>query len=191
MMIWRTIQMSQMRPTMNERWRIACHEAGHAVACLALGGQCSGVMLHVDGGFAMVDGLYQDREAYAIASGPAAERLAEQFDAPMCEPIPLAEVAANPPIDGDPIFSRWTSVADVSGVNGGSESDDRKLALWSIEGRESEPDTWVRRLKFARHISNQIIEANREAILRVARELFERGAITGETVKQLFEGQNG
>ena len=176
---------------MNERWRIACHEAGHAVACLALGGQCNGVMLHVDGGLAMVDGLYQDREAYMIASGPAAERLAEQCDAPMCEPIPFNEVAANPPIDGDPMFSRWTTVADVSGVNGGSESDDRKLALWSIEGRESEPDTWVRRLKFARHISNQIIEANREAILRVARELFKNGVLTGPAITQLYKEKNG
>lgn len=171
----------------NDRWSTACHEAGHGVASLALGGQCNGLLLHVDGGAAFVDGLFQDREAYMIAAGPAAERLANEFDVPACEPIPLDEVASNPPTEGDRTFAQWTTVANVPGVNRGSVSDERNLALWAITGRESEPDTWTRRLALARHVADQIVQQNATAIVRIATALFQKGALTGPEIKTLYE----
>jgi hypothetical protein len=174
----------------NERWSTACHEAGHAVAGLALGGQCNGLLLHLDGGSAFVVGLYQDREAYMIAAGKEAERLANEFDAPTCEPIPLDEVASNPPTEGDRTFAQWTTVANVPGVNNGSVSDDRSLALWAIGGRESEPDTWTRRLAIARHVADEIVEQNATAIVRIASALFQKGALTAPEIRSLYEEPN-
>jgi hypothetical protein len=169
----------------NDRWRIACHEAGHAVACLALGGQCIGVMLHVDGGLAMNSELFGDLEAYSIACGPGAESLSEQFDSPEREPVSLDVVASNPPVDTE--FSLWCMVADVPGIHRRFQTDDQRLAQWAICNREDDPDCWARRVRFACFIAGKIIETNQAAILRVATELYERGAVTGDKIKQLCE----
>jgi hypothetical protein len=176
--------------TNNDRWRIAIHESGHAVACLALNGECNGLMLHMDGGMAFIENLFQDRHAYMVAAGPLSERLATEYEAPSCEVVSLDEVAENPPTEGDKTFAQWTTVANISGINRGSDSDDRSLALWAIGGRESEPDTWARRVEFACMVAGEIVEKNQAAILRIGRSLFQRGALTAPEIKQLYEVQN-
>ncbi|MEZ6130524.1 MAG: hypothetical protein R3C59_17700 [Planctomycetaceae bacterium] len=61
------------------RWLTAIHEAGHAISAIVQGGRCLGLVLYAGdkSGQASIDELLPDRLAYAIASGPAAERLTE------------------------------------------------------------------------------------------------------------------
>lgn len=181
------IQKSTSPMTTNDRWLISCHEAGHAVGAIVLGGACDGVLLSVDSGQAHCRDLLGNNNAYMTACGPSAESLAEQFDAPICEPVSFETIAKNPPETASHEFAAWCGVADVIGINRKFESDSRSLALWAISGIESEPEKWAGRVAFARHVANQIIETNKSAVIRVARALYERGALTGEQIKQLFE----
>lgn len=171
---------------MSERWVAALHEAGHAVAVFQLGGRCEGIVVtgHGTGGCTF-GGLLGDRAAFAVAAGQAAETLAGQHDPP---PVDAIESPAELPVDAAGLRcdflvreanrqpgDRWTH-----------PSDDQSLARWAIAGRESEPESWPRRVRFAKRVAAEIVERNAERILRVASELYRLGRLTGDDIDKLL-----
>jgi hypothetical protein len=67
----------------NDRWLTAIHESAHAVAAITLGGRCSRLVLHDDGGgAAFIDELSPTDDAIATAAASAAEELLGNTPAP-------------------------------------------------------------------------------------------------------------
>ena len=174
-----------MTPT-NDRWRTAVHEAGHAVACVELGGRCSGLALFpTGGGLAGTQGLFGDKHAFMTASGHAAEILATEYSAPE---LPVVETAApEPSIDtiGEPSWFSFNT-ARYEEQPERYETDQRTLALWSIAGREEDPDSWARRVRFAHHVADQIVKANATRIVRLAAELFVKNRLSRVEIETLI-----
>ncbi|HUP82409.1 MAG TPA: hypothetical protein VM260_27900 [Pirellula sp.] len=173
----------------NNYWLVSCHESGHAIGSIVMGGRCDGLLLSADGGQAHCLDLIGDRNAFMVACGPAAESLSEKFDAPECTPVPFEAIANNPPETASRDFALWCGVADISGINRKCVSDSRVLALWAIE-REDEPESWARRIEFVHRVAAEIVDKNMAKILRIARALYQRGVLTGTEIKQLYEEQN-
>ena len=174
----------------NDRWVVACHESAHAIAGHVLGGRLSGLALTANGGLAGVEGLHGDRHAFMTAAGPAAEHLASEHPAPEL------------PVDDDEhVGDRTATVADdldslrmglhvarFGSHPGEYPSDDRSLALWAITSHEDDPDSWARRIRFARHVADEIIVKNAGTVLRVATELFIRGRLSRVEIENLLKG---
>ena len=169
----------------DDRWFIAIHEAGHAVAGIALGGQVDGVVLMFDGGLAHVRGLHCDRHAFMVASGPAAEYLSQQHAAPER----VAETPPPLPANADFQFAEICYFADRPGLLKTFESDDRKIAQWAIDGRESEPESWAGRVQFCHHIAAKIVAENEACIVEIARQLFIHGRLTSDEVSRIYQEQ--
>ena len=178
----------------SNRWRIALHESGHAVACLALGGRCTGVVLLDDGseGIAEICELLGDRDAFAVAAGPAAESLVDQFTVPDVA-ITLAVVSLDnfeslPIFESSPYLA--TQMARTAGTRSAHISDARRLALWAITGREDLPERWAGLVEHAHQVAAEIVRHNAAAIVRIAEQLFVSGSLAESEVKALFEGQS-
>jgi hypothetical protein len=171
-----------------ERWRIACHESGHAVAAIELRGRCDGLLIDADGGQAHINQLCGDRLAFAIAAGPAAEHLAGEHQAPDVEPAPLASVVSEQPslLSVDRDFALACQMADVPGIGRRSPSDSRFIAEWAIGGREDAPELWAGRVAFAKRVASQIVEKNGSQIVALASALFIRGRLTGAEIVNLL-----
>lgn len=167
------------------RWKTAIHESGHALAAIVLGGKCLGIVLYPDGGGQThFTELLGDREAFAIAAGQAAERLAQSYAAPEC--LPTAEIETVHLRESSPFLA--CQLSKGSDVHKEFVSDDRYIALWAIGGNESEPERWVARVAHAHRVAVQIVETNAAAIVRVAAELFVRGNLCRDEITELFEG---
>jgi len=174
----------------NERLRLSCHEAGHAIAAIELGGTCNGVILTNAGGQTIVDGLYSDRAAFMYASGPAAEVLADRFEPPAVNSFIAPDELSATITPGDTsVLAMLCSVADIEQLPRSAVSDERELALWSITGREDEPESWAGRVAFAKRVAAEIVSKNTQAILKVAGALYERGKLSREEIKTLLEVQ--
>lgn len=178
--------MANMNIPANERWRVACHEAGHCVASLELGGSCDGAILTAAGGRAFVDGTHGDRDAWMIAAGAVSEALADDHSPPVCEPVTPEEIAAGRIESDNREFVTAAFFADVNAVPSTAKSDSRRLAEWSITGHEDQPEAWARRVTFAKRVAGQIVEANADAILRIARALYTAGKLTGDEITELL-----
>ena len=166
----------------NDRWVVAVHEAGHGVAGVELGGRCVGLALTSDGGgIAGVPDLHGDRHVFMVAAGPAAEYLATEYDAPE---LPVVEPTAPVEDTTDDFAAEWFEHAIAKSEKHPQfcVSDDRTIALWAITGREDDPDSWSRRVQFAKRIAGEIVEANVDKIVRVAEALFIRGRLSRDEV---------
>ena len=173
--------------TPSDRWRTACHEAGHAVAGSELGGRISGLALTENGGgLAGIQGLTGDRHCFMTAAGPAAEYLAAEYDAPE---LPTAEPTPPEPVTADDPPTRFAfNVARYGTHPEQYQTDDRVIAEWAISGRESEPESWAKRVAFAKHVASDIIEKNVGTVMRVATELYIRGRLTRVEIETLLKG---
>lgn len=173
-----------------DRWIVACHEAGHAVSTIVLGGRCDGVALLDDmSGLCQSFELLGDREAYCIAAGPAAEPLAEQYPVPEFTPPEsrptVDEIESLPICQTAPFLAAQMARSEADRKYG--PSDDRRIALWAIEGREDQPEVWAGRVAHAHRIAADIITQNADSIVRVASALFKTNSLSGPEVTALFE----
>jgi hypothetical protein len=183
--------MKVMTMATNDRWRIACHEAGHCIAALELGGTCNGAVLTAAGGQAFVDGLYADRQAFMVAAGPAAESIADRYEPPAAvSVVSPAELASASLQDVDRDLATACSFADLESLPRSAASDSHKLALWSITGREEEPESWAGRVAFAKRVAAEIVNKNARAIVEIAKSLYVAGRLTGEEIKSLLRSQS-
>lgn len=169
------------------RWRVACHEAGHAVVAIAQGGQCTGVLLTAFGGLTCVDELHGDAVAIMIAAGDAAEVLAEQHPAPKIafrtpEAISSGDL---PPTQLESSLAAICKCADIPTLVERYEPDASRLALWAISGREEEPDSWAGRVLFARTMAAKAVMDNENKILTIARRLYVDGVLSGRETMEL------
>lgn len=178
----------------SERWRFCLHESGHGVSAIALGGKCLGLVVFADGsgGLAQNTQLLPDREAYSIASGPAAETLETRFPAPemavsACD-VTTKNFVSLPIYSSSPGLA--VQMARSEDNRGHFDSDDRCLALWAIGGHEDRPESWSGRVAFVKHVAAEIIERNAESIVRVATELFVRGSLCRDEITELLKQEN-
>lgn len=177
----------------DDQWRIAVHEAGHAVAALEFGGQCDGlVLLPEGGGLAGVEALGNGRDAYMIAAGPESERLAEEYDAPEAM-RPSGELLTVNEIESTSIFRSApylaAQLAKPENKRKSWVSDERHLALWAITGHEHDPESWARRLDFVRHVAREVVDRNVETIIRLARALYEAGSLSADEILAIAQPQ--
>jgi hypothetical protein len=178
----------------NCRWLMSLHESAHGVTAIALGGRCCGAAILDDGlnGLCQTDELLGDREMWMVAAGPAAERLAAEYPIPDVE-IDQTTISAEQ-IENLPVFATAPTIAcqmaRTSDMRQQYASDDRRLALWAISGHESEPDTWLRRVEFARQMAAELIERNAAAIVAVATKLFEKSSLSENEIKSLLTERN-
>lgn len=177
---------------MNERWQTACHEAGHAIASIVLGGKAHGVVLFPGGGGqAQIDELLADRLAYSIAAGPAAERLAKEHPAPTESPVEsillsVDEVEALPVFASAPYIACQMARSHEDRKN--SATDAQILAHWAIRGCEDVPEAWAGRVAHAHRMAAEIVRRNAESIVRVARALFVAGSLSEIQILNQMEG---
>tara|TARA_R110002073_G_scaffold177188_9_gene335149 strand:+ start:9318 stop:9842 length:525 start_codon:yes stop_codon:yes gene_type:complete len=164
------------------RWTIAIHEAAHAVACIALGGRVSSVEVLSDcGGCNMIE-LSPDRLAFAAAAGPRAEYLADEFDPPvMPEPITAKMPEAIADDSTEPAPATTLPMEPIA------VHDDERIALWAISGHFGEPDSWARRVRFAYHVADQLITANRDHVVEIAKALYLRSRLNANDIEQITE----
>lgn len=172
----------------DERWIVACHEAGHAVVALVLGGRCDGLALSADGegGLAQCCELLGDRVAYVDAAGNAAEYLAKRNDAPEL-PIQRSQVAVDEITAELPMVLVMASERPVGHLRR-YVSDERSIALWAIAGHEGNPESWAGRVARVHRTASEIVERNADQILAVARALYVAGKLNGDEIKSLYEG---
>lgn len=173
------------------RWQVALHESGHAVSTIVMGGRCDGVALLDDtSGLCQSSELLGDREAFCIASGPAAEILAEEYPAPNCTPaesrtLTVDEIESLPICKTAPFLA--TQLARTESDRTDGPSDDRRIALWAISSHEDQPELWARRVVRAHRIAADIVQRNATAIAAVATELYMRGSLCGPEVLSISE----
>lgn len=173
------------------RWRTSLHEAGHAVASIVFGGRALGVcLLSEGGGLCQSDELDRTRSAFMIASGAAAERLTAEYPVPDLKTDHTTVTVDE--IENLSVFSSAPTLAcqmvRSPDTRKHFDDDDRRLALWAIFGNESDPDSWARRVQFARHMAENLIERNALAIVRIATALFEKSSLSETEIKKLVDG---
>ena len=161
---------------MNVRWQTAVHEAAHACAAVAIGGECSRLAIFSDGGgLATLDGLTPFGIAIATAAATAAVELLGS-EPPPPEPDPAASDVRQavgyltPSEELAALASRFP--ADTT------PSDERTIALYCITRCEVEgPEHWVARFHKVHARARRVVEDHRVQILSVARALFARGVL--------------
>jgi hypothetical protein len=174
------------------RWETALHESGHAIASLTLGGKCLGLALLDDGdsGCCQSGDLDATRTAFMVACGPEAERLAESFpvpDVPIEQMIvTVDEIESLPVFETSPLLA--CQMVRTADTRKRFSSDDRQLALWAISGNEADPESWARRVEFARYVAEGLVTKNAETIVRVATALFTKTSLSGPEVTAIFQG---
>lgn len=169
----------------NARWKTAVHEAGHAVACVILGGRCDGIGIEPEGGgYANCTELSPSFDAFTTAAGPEAEYLSAEIappdiPSPSLSPVPLPSVGVDDLAHARSVLARAAFLR--------SPPDDVRLAEWAISGRADDPDCWAGRVRFARHTASKIVADHRDTILSVARELFARGVLSKSEILEAMQ----
>jgi hypothetical protein len=174
----------------SERWNTAVHESGHAVSAIVLGGRCKGLILLDDGtsGCAELEEILGNRQAYATAAGPAAERLASEY-APPEEPVKEQSVTVDnfedaPLFESSPYLTvQLARTAETRKIH---KSDNRLIAEWAIGGNEDQPETWAERVAHCHQMAAEIVERNAAKIIRVAERLFVRGCLNEREILELL-----
>jgi hypothetical protein len=145
----------------------------------------------VDGAGGCVDLVPQEMGATAsalmTAAGQVAEKLAVEHGPPASKAD--AERGAAPPtrLLWRSYFSPTDDREAVRAAAAGP-ADDRRVALWAIEGCESAPGTWASRVADLRSEAAAIIEENKQAVLAAARRLFLDGSLVVEALEDLGGG---
>ncbi|MFN7429953.1 MAG: hypothetical protein ACK54T_04775 [bacterium] len=163
------------------RWTVALHEAGHAVAGFALTGTRVVATLHNDGGGAAWprEELPPTDRAIMTAAGPIAESLAERHGPPEVEPslgsqkslspqaLPTLESVATP-----------ETAAALSVDIARAVPDHVSLARWCISGIEDQPLRWAQRHAWITRLATRLVGEHEAQIVEVARVLYLRGVVS-------------
>ena len=172
--------------TNKDRWQVAVHESAHGVAAIALGGTCSQLSVHSDGGgMAFIRGLIPFDNAVAVAAPKAASEILGDVQAPAIEPT-------------TELLDVRTSVADLTPREKlaniaarfpphSTPTDEQVIAAYCINGVEHEHERWAERYHLVHHIAYQVVRNHRDQILRVARELFMRGVLSQDEIKRAIQ----
>jgi len=170
----------------NMRWKTAIHEAGHCITAIILGGQCHRLAIHhTGGGIAFVTGLSPFDHAVMVAAASEAETLLADSPPPEREPSPESFDVPDP-ISELTATEKLEHIAAKHPVNK-SPTDEHCIAQFCIRGLESEPERWAQRYHLIHHIAAQVVRDHRDAILRVATELFTRGVLSEFEIKEAIK----
>ena len=156
----------------NRRWEIALHEAGHVVAAEAVGRRLVGaVLLNDRSGRAWVGGEpCTVADAAVVAAGAAAERLADDHNPPDVSP------AVGPMPEADDERGRELARSVIrEPVATDAEPDEMVLARWACMNRPYHPGLWELRANLAHDRAADLVEANCDRVLEVARVLYATG----------------
>ena len=166
---------------MSERWRAACHEAGHAVAGAVLGVRPRWAMLLPEGAGLCHFGPGGDdfTTAFISAAGSAAEHLADSVSAPTLPQACQKRSAAAAELE--------RTVSELGGYIRSEEPaqpDWRMVALYA----SNTPDCakWQARAERVQSLVGRLVFIHRAAILRIATELYRRGVLTVDDVNELL-----
>ena len=172
------------KPTIDERWSVCIHEAGHAVAArhllgtaapratvFDLGGGVGGMT--DDGGDSRIPKTFGG--AVVIAAGKAAERFAASTPAPIVTPSrPIQKLETIAPLEAARLSKYMPDI----------QSDEQTLAEWCVvlpttarQARAHDPRRWRERLLRAKWAARQFVIEHRIEILRVAERLYREGAV--------------
>ena len=152
------------------RWRVCLHEAGHAVAARRLLHCTAKAMIYEDGfgaayyGNGCIPKTFDD--VLAIAAGPAAESLFEQFAPPTFAPAPPVQVTY--PEAGSELRAQLRE----------SVPDAKAIARWCIAGIEKQPERWVNRYYWIGREASLLVVRYAQEIVETATGLFAHGIIT-------------
>lgn len=168
------------RKLMN-RWTVAIHEAGHAVAGVVLSGGRVVMTLHEDGGGAAwpLEDLPPTDFAIMTAAGPLAEPLAARH-APPEIPVP---VSGNEPSVRQPLPTMESSttpdaVADIRRNLARSPPDHVAVARWCIAGVKDQPERWAQRHAWLQTLAARLVRDHEQQIVEAARVLYQRGVVS-------------
>lgn len=163
------------------RWTVALHEAGHAVAGFVLTGCRVAMTLHEDGGGAAWphEELPPTDRAIMCAAGPLAEWLAERYPAPELLPPTDGDGQAGPrPLPTMESLATPDALADIKRSIARAPSDFVVIARWCISGAENEPMRWVRRHAWVYAEAERLIRDHEQSIVEAARVLYQRGVVS-------------
>lgn len=160
------------------RWTVAIHEAGHAVAAFVLTGTRVVATLHENGGGAAWphEELSPTDTAIMTAAGPLAESLANRYAAPDIPPV-----ARNTPSPALPTLETVATIetaAELKSVFTKSIADHVVIARWCIAGLEKHPQRWVQRHAWVQTLAARLIRDHEQQIVKVARVLYLRGVVS-------------
>ncbi len=147
-------------PRAERRKRVAIHEAGHAVAIIALGGAFDSVSIGADG-------LALGRVRGPVFSPQGAPGRGWSDDD--CYVVAL-------------YAARYAEVMLTGSFARRAASNDARLAIDHLRGRNQLDPTRVAALRRA---ARALIEEHRAECLSVARQLHEAGVLSGDQVRQL------
>ena len=170
----------------SDRWATSIHEAGHAVAAIALGGQCTQVTLQPDtSGMAFIQDLLYSDDVVATAAGPVAEKLLADTPAPEQVPTPESFDVRPSIADLTPAEKLEHIAAKYPPIS--TPSDARVVAEFCIRGVEDDSARWIERHQFILHRAEVVVRNHADKILRVARELFARGILTENEIEEAMK----
>jgi hypothetical protein len=163
------------------RWTVAIHEAGHAVAGFVLTGTRVVATLHSDGGGAAWprEELPPTDRAIMTAAGPIAESLAERHAPPEVEPPSGSQTSSSPQaLPTLESVATPETAADLRVAIARAIPDHVLLARWCIAGVEDEPERWARRHAWIQRLATRLVGEHEKHIVEVARVLYLRGAVS-------------
>jgi len=166
------------------RWATAVHEAAHGVAAIVLGGECSQLSVHHDGGgLAFLDGLSPFDHAIVTAAPTAAAEILADVSPPEIEPTTES-------FDVRPSICDLTpreKLEFAAKFSAGVPTDEQSIAAFCIAGLADQPLRWSERFYGVHHIADQVVSDHQTAILAVARELFARGTLSKSEITELLK----
>jgi hypothetical protein len=185
----------------NSLWRVALHEAGHAVCAEALGAKAQDAVMLLSGDHMrnFHDGCNlwsaHGRASYGqavgefptaiiAAAGQAAESLADAYPPPPM-PKPTQEAAK---VEAP----RTTEhIEAVEGMRPGQLRilhDDHVIALYAINRDLKNPETWAPAVARVRGEALLIVKQHAVDVVRVATALLQQGYIMPEEMRLLLDG---
>jgi len=185
----RTGRTARRRRARFARWRSALHEAGHVVAALVFNREdhvartVRAVVAKSGACTICVPPLTGYEEAFEAACGPAAEFLAEKVRPP--GPVPTCR--RRRPGPSEPAFLTRMTDYECARPHPLETSDERRIALWAINGIEGEPERWAERVTRLRWHTYLFVRDAAGPILAAARRLYREGGLTVTSFEDLKE----
>ncbi len=161
------------------RWTVAIHEAGHAVAAFVLTGTRVVATVHENGGGAAwpLEELSPTDTAIMTAAGPHAEPLANRYAAPDIPPTVTGDTVSSalPTLE---TVAKLETAAELKNVFTKSISDHVVIARWCISGLEKHPERWAQRHAWVQSLARRLIRDHEKHIVDAARVLYLRGVVS-------------
>ncbi|MBK9118004.1 MAG: hypothetical protein IPM18_00125 [Phycisphaerales bacterium] len=163
---------------MSERWRIAVHEAGHAVAAYRLGAWPGLVAITGPSTGLAVSAMDGPGWAVAVvaAAGPAAERFAAEYAAPRREPLPAARTAD--------VATRQVAMVRAAFPPESLVDDGATIGAWAAAARDGAGR--LSRLCAVHAAARLLVMLHAAQVLAVARAVFARGVVAGAELERLL-----